>query len=63
VAPVALEHHKFLVRSWVERRELLERYDEIRAGAGSRFVVFSLPELFDLEVAGYPPAELPAVVG
>lgn len=44
VAPVAIEHHKFLVRSLAERLALVERYDAILPGAGTGFRVFSVPE-------------------
>ena len=53
LAPVAIEHHKFLVRTRRERERLLDRYDRVRPGAGSRYAMFSVPELYeaDLEVA------------
>lgn len=52
VAPVAIEHHKFIVRPLEERRALVDRYDAIDAGAGSRFAAFSLPEeLADVTLA------------
>lgn len=44
VAPVGLEHHKFLVRSYDERRAIVDRYDSIMPGAGSGWRAFSLPE-------------------
>ncbi len=39
VAPCAIEHHKFLVRTYEERLALLERY-----GAGDHYTPFSVPE-------------------
>lgn len=51
VAPVHLNHHKFLVRSYEERRAIVERYEAIRPGAGHGFREFSLPEdAPDLEI-------------
>lgn len=46
VAPeaVAIEHHKFLVRSEQERRDLLNWYEQLQPGAGHHYVPFSLPE-------------------
>lgn len=44
VAPVAIEHHKFLVRSREEREMLVERYEQLQPGAGYQYVMFSLPE-------------------
>lgn len=51
-APVAIEHHKFLVRSLPERRSLLDRYERVQPGAGSgNFAAFSIPEdIADLEI-------------
>jgi hypothetical protein len=51
VAPVAIEHHKFLARTRGEREELVRHYDELRPGAGAEYVMFSLPELYDGELA------------
>lgn len=48
-APVAIEHHKFLVRSLEFRREMIRRYDSIQPGAGSHFRMFSCPEDFYTE--------------
>jgi hypothetical protein len=47
VAPVAIEHHKFLCRPLEDRRRLVERYEALQSGAGADFRVFSLPEDFD----------------
>jgi hypothetical protein len=45
-APVAIEHHKFLVKSVAERRAIAETYDRILpgSGTGSFFKEFHLPE-------------------
>jgi len=43
IAPVAIEHHKFLVKSLDERLAIAARYDQIRPGAGKR--CHSAPEL------------------
>lgn len=45
-APVAIEHWKFIVRTLAERRAIIERYDRVQEGAGSRFRAFSCPEDF-----------------
>jgi hypothetical protein len=45
-APCSIEHHKFLVKSLEERREIIARYDSIQPGAGSQFRAFSCPEDF-----------------
>lgn len=47
VAPVPIDHHKFLVRSREEREALVQRYDNVAPGAGSQYVMFSLPERFE----------------
>ena len=39
-----LLHHKFRVKSIEERRAIVERYDNIAAGAGTAFKAFSVPE-------------------
>lgn len=45
VAPVAFEHHKFLVRSVEERQRLLDEYAEMwPAAANDHYRAFSLPE-------------------
>lgn len=45
-APVAIEHHKFLVKLYAERQEIAKNYERIRPGAGlsDTFKPFSLPE-------------------
>jgi hypothetical protein len=43
-APVAILHHKFLVKSHAERLAIVERYDSIAQGAGTAFRRFSVPE-------------------
>lgn len=46
MAPVALEHHKFLVKSLGQRMAIAARYDQLRPGAGTgRQKPYSLPEL------------------
>jgi hypothetical protein len=47
IAPVPIEHHKFLVRSREEREALVQRYDNVALGAGSDYVMFSVPERFE----------------
>lgn len=42
LAPCAIEHHKFLVRSEAERREILARYEALGADRGH--AQFSVPE-------------------
>jgi len=44
-APVAIEHHKFLVRRREERESLLNEYRRLRHDA-DQWTVFSVPELF-----------------
>jgi len=45
VGPGAIEHHKFLVRSFDERMEVLQRYERVAAYAGSaHYRAFSVPE-------------------
>lgn len=45
-APCIIEHHKFLVKTIEERREIVRRYDAIQANAGTSFRAFSVPEDF-----------------
>ncbi len=47
VAPVPIDHHKFLVRSREEREALIQRYDNIAHGAGTGYSMFSVPEAYD----------------
>lgn len=47
VAPVPIDHHKFLVRPVEEREALIQRYDNVSPGAGSQYVMFSVPERFE----------------
>lgn len=51
VAPCVLLHHKFLVKTYEERRAIADRYDGIQRGAGRAggMVAFQLPE-----DCGYP---------
>ena len=45
LAPVAIEHHKFLVKTAAERLAIAQRYDRIHAGYGTGgFLPFNLPE-------------------
>lgn len=45
VAPVAMEHHKFLIRSRDEREAQAAHYESLRPGAGSgHYLAFSVPE-------------------
>lgn len=44
-APVALRHHKFLVKSYEERKAIAERYESIQCGCGMNgMLAFNLPE-------------------
>ena len=53
----AIEHHKLIIKTLDERREIKERYDAIRPGAGSdpHFAQFNTPEevFSQLEVREY----------
>lgn len=45
LAPVALEHYKFLIRSYDDRVAIADRYERIARGAGrGKFLPFQLPE-------------------
>lgn len=44
LAPVAILHEKFLVKSLAERREIVARYERLQPGAGVPFAPFSVPE-------------------
>jgi hypothetical protein len=45
LAPVILEHAKFLVKSWQERKAIADRYDSFGVGLGSNgMLAFNLPE-------------------
>lgn len=44
LAPVCIEHHKFLVRTRAEREAIVRRYDAIAPGAGTNFLPFQVPE-------------------
>lgn len=51
LAPAPIYHHKFLVKSREERQAIVDRYESLQSGAGSNFIVFSLPEtLGDLDI-------------
>lgn len=43
-APCAIEHHKYLVKTLDERRDIVKRYDQVSPGAGTSFAAFSVPE-------------------
>lgn len=48
VAPVAIEHHKFLVRSREEREAIAAKYERLQSGSGSgHYRAFSVPEEFE----------------
>jgi hypothetical protein len=44
LAPVLIEHHKFLVKTKAERQAIVLRYETVAQGAGQSFLVFSVPE-------------------
>ncbi len=44
LAPVAIEHHKFMLFSVAERRAQSKRYDSIAPGAGENMKAFQVPE-------------------
>jgi hypothetical protein len=48
VIPYAIEHHKLLVKTLEERKQIADRYESIRPGAGSlpEYARYNLPELF-----------------
>jgi hypothetical protein len=54
IAPVAIEHHKFLCRPMEDRLALLERYEAILPGAGKQYAMFSVPELYRDDLATWP---------
>lgn len=43
-APVAIEHHKYLLQSREEREALIRHYDSVQSGSGSAFRGFYVPE-------------------
>jgi hypothetical protein len=50
-APVAIEHHKFIVKTYEERLRIAERYDTISKGCGTGGMIpFNLPEDFYKEL-------------
>ena len=57
IAPYAIEHHKLLCRSYVDRQAIATRYEAIRQGAGSlpEYARYNLPEMIynRLEVKEY----------
>lgn len=59
-APVAIEHHKFIVRPEHERLALLDKYEQLQPGAGAGWRVFSHPESFQLDTAPYEPSAVAA---
>lgn len=44
LAPVAIEHWKFMVKSLEQRQAIVDRYERLQPGAGNNFKVFSVPE-------------------
>jgi len=44
LAPVAILHHKFLVKSIHERQHIRQQYNQIMPNAGESFLPFSVPE-------------------
>lgn len=45
LAPYPIIHHKFLVKSLLERQDIVRKYDQAQSGMGHNFRVFSVPEL------------------
>jgi len=47
VVPYAIEHHKLLVKSYEQRKEIADRYEAIREGAGTlpHYARYNMPEL------------------
>lgn len=46
LAPVAIEHYKFIVKTKAERQKIADSYDRIQKGCGSNgMLAFQLPEL------------------
>lgn len=45
-APVAIDHFKFLIRDYADRKSIADRYENLRVGAGHglKFRAFNLPE-------------------
>lgn len=58
LADVAIEHWKFIARSYEERMALVNHYEETQAGAGYGFAAFSLPE--DVQGLSSRPVEMAA---
>lgn len=52
LAPVVLEHHKFIVRPLEERRARVLR-SEKECGSSPYFRIFAVPEDYDVEIAPY----------
>jgi len=48
IVPYAIEHHKLLVLSHEERKEISYRYENLRPGAGTlpQYARYNLPEMF-----------------
>jgi hypothetical protein len=63
IAPVCIEHWKFLVKTVEERRAIAKRYDEIQPGAGTNFLAFSVPEdaFESIPLAPYHDGSVPEV--
>lgn len=50
LAPCALYHHKFLVKTREQRQQIADRYERLQPGAGRDFMAFSVPESVFQEV-------------
>lgn len=54
IAPCAIEHHKFVVRTIGSRRRLADHYASLDPAAGSdHYRIFSVPEDYDFETVPY----------
>jgi predicted O-methyltransferase YrrM len=64
LAPVVIEHLKFLVRSREEREEIARRYDRVMPGAGTstHMRAFQLPDLASAVVEPNTGLDVPAAV-
>ena len=50
VCPHPIDHHKFVARTRVERELLVQHYEHLKPGAGTEYMMFSLPELYEDEI-------------
>ncbi len=57
IVPFAIEHHKFLVKSFDERKQIADRYEQERTGAGwsAEYGRYNLPEMFvrNMQIVAY----------